>query len=61
CPHISAVCGLKSLRPFPYRHHLQEAITYFSNKANLFNSDYDAIDGYPVTPRAWMMGMEYAI
>ncbi len=40
---------------------VKENIKLFFKITNLFNSDYDTMDGYPVTPRAWMMGMEYAI
>ena len=38
---------------------LKENIKLFFKITNLFNRDYDTIDGYPATPRAGMMGMGY--
>ena len=40
---------------------LKEKIKFFFKITNLFNSDYDTMDGYPVTPRACLIGMRYAI
>jgi vitamin B12 transporter len=38
---------------------LKEKIKLFFKITNLFNSDYNTMDGYPVTPRAWMIGMGF--
>jgi iron complex outermembrane receptor protein len=38
---------------------LNEKVTLFTKVDNLFDNDYDGTDGYPVTPRAWLMGMGY--
>jgi len=59
--NTKAICGTYFRSDLRGDYSLKEKIKLFFKITNLFNSDYDAIDGYPVTPRAWMMGMEYAI
>ena len=38
---------------------LKEKIRLFLKVENIFDKDYDVTDGYPCTPRAWMMGLNY--
>lgn len=44
---------------FTGNYFLKENFTLFFNIENIFNKDYDVTDGYPCTPRTWMVGLNY--